>query len=108
MLVSENHKLLNKESLLNLRVWGPLGITEPASSHLPQAEGDPELFLQREHTMPKAASKLAAAPSTPPANISKTPAAVHNSSIPTTSLLNGSTEPTVTVPDHGGLQKREK
>ena len=30
--------------------------SEPAISHLPQAGGDPELFLQREHTMPKTAS----------------------------------------------------
>ena len=35
--------------------------TEPAITHLPQAERDPELFLQRENAMPKAASKLAAA-----------------------------------------------
>ena len=35
-------------------------ITEPAISHLLQAGGEPELFLQRQHTMPKAASTLAA------------------------------------------------
>ena len=42
-------------------------IEEPAISHPPQAGGYPELFLHREYAMPKAASKLAAAPSTPPA-----------------------------------------
>ena len=42
--------------------------------------------------MPKAASKLAAAPSTPLARISKTPVTVHNSSVPTTSLPIASTE----------------
>ena len=46
-------------------------ITESAISHPPQAGGDRELFLQREHTMPTAASKLAAVPSAPPASISK-------------------------------------
>ena len=46
--------------------------SEPAIIHLPQAGSDPELFLQREHTMSKAASKLAAAPSTPPTRISET------------------------------------
>ena len=56
------------------------------SGHLPQAGSDPELFLQREHTLPNAASKVAAAPSTPPASISKTPVAVHSSFTPTTSL----------------------
>ena len=46
-------------------------IPEPATSHPPQAGGNPELFLQRGRAMPKAASNLAAAPSTPPASISK-------------------------------------
>ena len=57
--------------------------------------------------MPKAASKLTAGPSTPPSSISKTPVAVHNSSIPTIFLPTGSTEATVTAPDYGGLNKRE-
>ena len=61
-------------------------ITEPAISHLPPGGGDPELFLQREHTMPKAASTIAAGPSTQPVSISTTPVAVHDSSIPTISL----------------------
>ena len=52
-------------------------ITQPVISYAPQVGGDPELFPQREHTMPKAASKLAASPSTPPASISTTPVAVH-------------------------------
>ena len=39
--------------------------------------------------MPKAASTLAAAPSTPPASISKTPVAVHECSVPTTSSPSG-------------------
>ena len=56
--------------------------------------GRPGLFLQREHTMPKAALKLAAAPSTPPASISETPVAVHKSSIPTTISPLESTEAT--------------
>ena len=38
--------------------------------------------------MPKAASTLSAGPSTPPSSISKTPVAVHNSSIPTTFFTN--------------------
>ena len=37
-------------------------VTEPAISHLPQARGDPELFQLREQSVPKAAPKLAAAP----------------------------------------------
>ena len=49
--------------------------------------------------MPKAVPKLAAAPSLPPASISKTPMPVHNSFILTTSLPIGSTAPRVTVPD---------
>ena len=80
-------------------------ITESAISCLPQAGDDPELFLQREHTMPKAASKLAEAPSTPPASISNTPVAVHNATIATISLPIESTEATVTVPDYGGTEK---
>ena len=48
-------------------------ITEPAISHPLQAGTDPGLFLRREHTIPKAASKLTAAPSTPQARISQTP-----------------------------------
>ena len=38
--------------------------TEPAISH-PQAGSDPELFQQKEHRVLEAATKLAAAPSTP-------------------------------------------
>ena len=68
-------------------------MTEPALSHPPRAGSDPELFPQRENTMPKAASKLAAAPSAPIARrTSNTPVAVHSSSIPTTSLPHESTE----------------
>ena len=58
--------------------------------------------------MPKAASKLAAAPSTPPARISKAPVSENNptsSSLPTERTE--SAEGTVTVLDYGGLQKRE-
>ena len=62
---------------------------------------------KKEHTMPKAASKLAAAPSTPPASISKNPVAVRKSSLPTTSLPTKSTEATVAVPDNAGPQKKE-
>ena len=80
-------------------------ITESAISHLPQVGSDRELFLQRVHTMPKAASKLAAAPSTPPANISKTPVAVRNATITTISSPIESTEATVTVPDCGELKR---
>ena len=59
-------------------------ITEPAISRLPQAGSDPELFQLREHSLQKAAPTLATALGTPPASISKTPLAVHNSSLPTT------------------------
>ena len=55
----------------------------------------------------KAAFKLAAAPSTPPASISKTPMTAHNSSVPMLSLLIESTEAVVTVPDYEGPKKRE-
>ena len=61
------------------------------SRHYPSAElrnqqsviyhklgGDPELFLQTENTMPKAASTLAAAPSTPQARVSKTSVTVRH------------------------------
>ena len=52
-------------------------ITEPAITHLPQAGGRHlELFQLREHSMSKAATQLAAAPSGPPAGISTTPVAV--------------------------------
>ena len=57
--------------------------TERAVSHPLQAGRDPELFLQRENTMPKSASKFAAAPSAPQARISKTPVTTHNSLSPT-------------------------
>ena len=67
--------------------------------------GDPELFPQREHTMPTAASKLAAAPSTPPVSISKTPVVVRNATITTISSPIESTEVTVTVPDCGELKR---
>ena len=69
--------------------------------------GDSELFLQREHVLPKAASKLAAAPSAAQASISKNPVTAHNSSIPTASLPIESTEAAVTVPDNRGSKKRE-
>ena len=68
--------------------------------------GSPELFSQREKTLPKAASKLAAAPSTPPPKISKTPVPEHNSTIATTLTIE-STEATVTVHDCGGPKKKE-
>ena len=57
--------------------------------------------------MSRAAPKLAAAPITPPANISRTPMAVPNSSIPTTSSPIGGSEGTETVLDYGGPKKRE-
>ena len=47
---------------------------------------DPELFQLREHSLQKAAPTLATALGTPPASISKSPLAVHNSSLPTTSF----------------------
>ena len=73
-------------------------MTEPAFSHPPRAGSDPELFLQRENTKPKAASKLAAAPSTPLARRTwNTTVAVHSCSIPTTSLPHESTDSTETV-----------
>ena len=83
-------------------------ITERAISHLPQAGCDAQLFQQREHAMPKAASEFVAALSTPPASVSKNLVAVHNSSMPTTSLPNGSTEAAATVLDYGGPKKREE
>ena len=52
--------------------------TEPATTHLPKAGGDLGLFQLGEHTRPNAASTLAAAPSTPPASISKASMAVYN------------------------------
>ena len=58
--------------------------------------------------MPKAASKFAAAPSTPPASTSKTPMAVPDSSNPTTSLPVEGAEATVTVPDQGGPKKERQ
>ena len=70
------------------------GMTEPGISHPPRAGSDPKLFLQRANRMPKAASKLAAAPSTPPARISKSPVTVRSSFIPTTSLPIEGTEAT--------------
>ena len=60
-----------------------------------------------QQTKPKAASILTAVSSTPPASISKTQVAVHNSSIPTTSSPIGSTKVTVTIPEYGGPEKRE-
>ena len=74
-------------------------VTAPAISHPLQAGGDIELFPPQEHSapkwsaqifschVPKAALKLAAAPSTSPASSSKAPPTVPNSSIPTTSVL---------------------
>ncbi len=56
----------------------------------------------------KAASKLAAAPSWPPASNSKTPVAVHCSTIPTTSSPIESTEAAGTVPDCGGPKKKRE
>ena len=51
--------------------------------------------------MPKAATKLAEAPSTPPASNSKAPLAVPNSSGPPTEASSS----TVTVPDYGGSER---
>ena len=82
-------------------------LRNPQSAICHNLESDPELFLHREHTMPKAASKLDAAPSTPPWSISKAPVVVSNSSVPTTSLSSESTNSTVTVSDYGGPKKRE-
>ena len=82
--------------------------TEQAISYLPQVGSDPELFLEREHKMPKAPSTLAASLSTSPASISKPPVTVHHSSSPTTPLSIVNTEVLVTVPACGGPQKREK
>ena len=67
----------------------------------------PRALSQGEDTMPKAASKLAAAPSTPPASTSKTPMAGPDSSNPTISWPVEGAEATVTVSDLGGHQKRE-
>ena len=55
--------------------------------------------------MPKAASKLAAAPSLPPTSIWKTPVVVRNAAITTISLPIESTEATLTVLDYGGTKK---
>ena len=76
-------------------------ITERAISHPPQAGSDPE------HSMPKAAPKKAAAPSTPPASISKAPVAAPNSSLPSASFPIGGSEATLAVLYCGG-PKREK
>ena len=81
-------------------------MTEPSISHPPRAGDDPEL-LPREHAIPKAASTLAAPPSTPLARISNKPVAVHSFSFPTTCLPLESREATVTIPDYGGLNKKE-
>ena len=51
---------------------------------------------------------MAAALSPPPASISKSPVAVHNSSLPTTSIPTGSTEATVTVPDNGAPKEKQR
>ena len=61
-----------------------------AMSHLQVAGVDPGLFLQKEHTMQKTASTVAAAASTPQASFSKTPVAGHYSSTLTTSIPIGS------------------
>ena len=82
-------------------------VTEPAISDLPQAGSDPEQFQLRDHPMPKAAPKLTAAPSTPPASISKAPFEVPSPSLPSTSLPIEITAPTVTVTDDGGPKSRE-
>ena len=82
-------------------------ITEPAISH-PQAGSDPELIQLQEHSMPRAAPKLAAAPSTPPASIPKAPMAVPTSPFATTSFPIERTDSTVTVPDYGGPKKKKE
>ena len=72
-----------------------------------QLEVTPSRSYKRKNTMPKAASKLAAAPSTRQARISKTQVAAHNFLFRRLLLPLGSTEATVTVPDYGGPRKRE-
>ena len=58
-------------------------MTEPAITHQKLVVSNPELFRRGDHSMPKTATKLAAAPSTPPASLSNAPMSVPNSSIPT-------------------------
>ena len=88
--------------------YHPLSIfTKPAITHLPRAGGDPELFTQERHSMPKAATKFAATPSTPPANTPKAPLTVPNSFTPTTALPTETTAPAVAVPDYEDTQMRE-
>ena len=63
---------------------------------------------QREHSVPKAATKLAAAPSTLLASNSKAPVTVPKSSFPTTCWPTENAALTVTVLDYGGPENREK
>ena len=63
-------------------------------------------FHLKEYSTP-GAPNLAAAPSTPPATISKAPTAVPNSSVLAISLPIESTDVALTVPDHGGPNTRE-
>ena len=83
--------------------WAELRNQQPVTYH--KLGGDPELFRQKGHSMPKAAPTLAAAPSTSPASNSNIPVAVHNFSVPTISLPIWSTGATVTVHDDGGPKK---
>ena len=76
-------------------------MTEPAISHPPQAGKRPRAAPAEEHSVPKAATKLAEAPSTPPASNSKAPLALPNSSGPPTEASSS----TVTVPDYGGSER---
>ena len=94
-------------------------ITEPPVSHPPQAGRGHEQLQRKEHSVPmrsaqifrydvpKAAPKLAAAPSTPPAGNLKDPPTVPNTSTPTTTLPTETTAPTITIPDYGGHQKKK-
>ena len=94
-------------------------ITEPPVSHPPQAGRGHEQLQRKEHSVPmrsaqifrydvpKAAPKLAAAPSTPPAGNLKDPPTVPNTSTPTTTLPTETTAPTVTIPDYGGHKKKK-
>ena len=67
----------------------------------------PSCFYRERPQYRKQLQALAATPSTPLASISKTPVAVHCSSVSTTSLPTESTEATVTVPQYEVPKKKE-
>ena len=62
----------------------------------------------REHSVPKAATKFAAAPSTLLASNSKAPVTIHNPSLSTTFLPTENAALTVTALDCGGPENLEK